>query len=195
LDVIPGRRKSLRPIIQKGGIMTRVLAIDPGARLGWAVRTHPQRVMFGTEDFSEYEGVAGRVHTKFHHWFSQFLVTVRPDVLISEAPIFRGKHSEYLYGFSVLMTMSAFERGMVIERVNLMTVKAQIANHGRAEKERMIRAVRELGYPVETEHEADAVAILLFRERRRPEDIPNKVGQIVNVKPRVLNRLRRRRSA
>lgn len=172
--------------------ITKVLTLDQGACTGWSIRTRPDRVMSGTEDFSQYAGVDGRVHHHYERWLEGFLRTIRPQVVTSEAPIFRGYNSEYLYGFSVILQKLCFEMQIRTERVNLSTVKKAISNHGHADKERMIQAVRQLGYDVRDEHEADAVAILLFRERQHGTAVAY-TGKTISLSTNHLTRQKRAR--
>ena len=172
--------------------MQRTLAIDPGANMGWAYRLTPKKVIFGTQDFSIYAGVDGRAHAEFYKWFESFLYTAKPEIVVSEAPIFRGKYSEYLYGFSVIITMLCHAHKIPMERVHLMTIKKTITGHGGADKNKMIASVRELGFAAETEHEADALAILTFKEKHSGEQ-KEFTGKVVSLKASALNRIRRKK--
>lgn len=171
--------------------MQRVLAIDPGAHCGWAIRLN-KKVMFGTEDFSVFAGVDGRAHSKFHSWFSGFLYACQPELVISEAPIFQGKNSEYLYGFSVILQMLCHERKIPTERVHLATIKKSITGHGDADKAAMIAAIRCLGHDPDDDHQADALALLTFKERFSGDQLPF-TGKTVSLKPSMLNTIKRRR--
>jgi Holliday junction resolvasome RuvABC endonuclease subunit len=170
----------------------KILAIDPGANFGWALRITKTRVMHGTEDFAKYAGVDGRAHRRFYDWLDDFLYTAKPELIVSEAPIFRGKYSEYLYGFSVIIAMLAFKHRIPTERVHLMTIKKSITGSGKAEKQDMIAAVRALGYNPATEHEADALAILIFKERHSADQQPF-TGKAISLKPNLLNTIKRRK--
>lgn len=172
--------------------MQRILTIDPGAEFGWAVRVSSHKVMYGTENFKEYAGVDGRAHAKFHQWFDDFLRVVKPEIVVSEAPIFRGKYSEYLYGFHVIIAMLCYRHKIATERAHLATIKKSISGDGHADKAKMILSVSQLGYSPETEHEADALAILIFKERNSAEQKPF-MGKAISLKPRLLNTIRRRK--
>jgi crossover junction endodeoxyribonuclease RuvC len=173
--------------------MKRVLAIDPGSHLGWAIRL-PKKVLFGMEDFSQFAGVDGRAHAKFEDWFSGFLYACQPEIVVSEAPIFRGTNSEYLYGFSVIIQKLCYQRKIPTERVHLATIKKSISGDGHADKEKMIRAVQQLGFHPEDEHQADALAILIFKERHSA-DQQEFTGKTISLKPRALNTIRRKKKA
>lgn len=172
--------------------MQRILTIDPGANCGWAVRTRPNRVMFGTEDFTKYAGVDGRVHDYFYRWFEGFLATVQPERVVIEAAIFRGANSEYLYGFANIITMLCYRRSIPLEKVAISTAKKHITGKGDADKSRVMKCIRDLGYDIETDHEADALAILHFREAQ-PDAMNTKyTGKTVQLKSTALNRIKRR---
>lgn len=172
--------------------MIRALCIDPGAALGWAIRITKTKVMYGTEDFKQFTGVDGRVHWKFYQWFDDFLRAAKPTHIVSEAPIFRGVNSEYLYGFHIIISMLCFRHNITPVRVHLATIKKSITGHGGADKEAMIAAVKRLGYSPETEHEADALGILIFHERNS-ERMGEFTGKTISLKPRTLNTIRRAR--
>jgi crossover junction endodeoxyribonuclease RuvC len=173
--------------------MKRVLAIDPGANFGWAIRL-PKKVMFGTEHFDQFAGVDGRAHAKFDDWLGRFLYASKPEIIVSEAPIFRGVNSEYLYGFSSILQMHAFRMNIPTYRVNLMTIKASVAGHGHADKERMIAAMRELGYDPGDEHQADALAILTFYERNNA-GMEEFKGKTISLKRSALNTIKYKKKA
>jgi crossover junction endodeoxyribonuclease RuvC len=169
--------------------MQRVLAIDPGSHIGWALR-NGAKTYYGTEDFSKFSGVDGRVHSKFTVWLRSFLEASKPELIVIEAAIFRGANSEYLYGFAVIAIMLAFERGIPIQKAHLSAVKKYISGDGRADKAAVIKAVSALGYSPNTDHEADALAILHFQQSHAA-DVAIKPGRVVSVRPRALNRIKR----
>lgn len=150
--------------------MSGTMYIDPGANFGFAFRLPSGRAMYGTEDFGKFNTEPGRAHLEFYKWLDSFLYSATPDLIVSESPIFRGKYSEYLYGFSVIIGMLCQKHGIIARRVNLMTVKASVAGSGRADKNRIMRCMRDLGYHPDTEHEADALAIMVYCERHSGKD-------------------------
>lgn len=171
--------------------MQRVLTIDPGSHVGWAMR-NGAKVYYGTEDFSKFAGVDGRVHSKFRAWLEQFLYATKPELIIIESAIFRGGNSEFLYGFAVITIMLAFEHNIPMQKVHLSTVKKHITGAGNADKAAVMKAIADLGYSPETDHEADALAILHFQQSHTAETVAE-VGKVASLKPRVLNRIKRKR--
>jgi len=177
----------------------RILTIDPSTHVGWAFFAPDlKRPIFGSKDFSAFAGVDGRVHSHFLRWLREHVGNARPDVIVIESPFFRGGNSEFLYGFFNLAALVAFEGFMFgkhsiqLEKIHLAHAKKHFTGRGNATKEEMIQAARNLGYHVQNDHEADALAILHFKMTHTADHIVSQ-AKTVSLKPRALNTLTRKR--
>lgn len=176
----------------------RILTIDASSHVGWAYSSPDfAQPIFGSKDFREYAGVDGRVHYKYMQWLREHIRTAEPDVIVIESPFFRGANSEFLYGFSTITAMCAFEGGwkhqpIQLEKIHLSHAKKHVTGRGDADKEAVMRAVQDLGFAIRNDHEADAVAIMQFKLAHTANHTESP-GKTVSLRPRVLNALARRR--
>lgn len=101
----------------------------------------------------------------FARWFRKWL-DAHPDYDVAfERPFCRGQAAtRFLWGMAAHIESIAEAAGRACVDANLMTVKKFITGSGKAEKEDMIAAVRDFGYTGNDEHEADALAGLLYVE-------------------------------
>lgn len=178
----------------------RIFTIDPSTHVGWAFSSPDlKRPIFGSKDFSEYSGVDGRVHSEFRKWLIHQLEAAEPEVVVVESPFFRGKNSEFLYGFFNIIAMVAYEGGwwskrqpIQCEKIHLAHAKKHVTGRGDADKKQVITAITQLGYSVTNDHEADALAMLHFK-LAHTADHQHSPGKTVSLQPRTLNRLKRQR--
>lgn len=173
--------------------MECTLAIDPGTHVGWAI-SKAGRVFYGSKDFTDFKGVDGRVHSMFLEWLRHMIWKASPTQIVIEQPFFRGANSQYLYGFSTLVIMLAYEKNIAVEFGHLSHIKKHITGSGSATKEQVITAIKNLGYSPEDDHTADAIALLHFKMTQNP-DAYRASGKVVSIKPRALNRIKQRKRA
>lgn len=145
--------------------MKRTLAIDPGTHLGWALRHHG-KILYDTKSFTSKK-CEGQIHAELYDWLSAFLKKTRPEEVVIEAAFFRGANSQFLYGFPVIVGLLCWRLSTPVIKVSATTVKKHLTGKGSAAKGEMEAAVRELGFAPRTDHEADAIAILRWREMCR----------------------------
>lgn len=143
--------------------MTAALAIDPGNCTGWALAEDgrvPSR--WGTWRLTLKHGRGGRLHQLEQH--IQALHAEHGIGAIAYEEPFVGKFSSAcmpLAAMAGVVTLFAARLGLPCFGYEPGEVKNAVGLSGRASKQEMMARVRALGFAVETEHEADAVACLL----------------------------------
>ncbi len=143
----------------------KILALDLGATLGWAVVKDPEcRVLnYGEVRFN---GDRGYRLWRFQDWLHRKVYEFSPDVLIFERPFCRGLHAtRSLWGMAGVAEAEAHGQGVTSLDIVPTTLKKWATGSGRADKELMIQAAEVLIYPDERtlrEHEADAIILGLY---------------------------------
>lgn len=144
--------------------MTTLLAIDPGNATGIAFRRADGAVMFRTW---KLEGVGGGRIIQLDGRLNALHSAERFDRVSYEQPFFSKKFptaAEPLLDLTGHIKFWAASRGIPYTAYAVAEIKRAVAS-GRADKRTMIERVRLLGYAVNTDHEADAVAQLLLAMR------------------------------
>lgn len=143
--------------------MTALLAIDPGSFTGWAVGAG-DAIMFGTWKLrlTLRGGRGGRLLQLEQHIEAANDRHALGRVVFEEPYVGRfAAPALSLGGMVAVVQLWAARRGVPCHGFQPREIKAGIAS-GRASKAEMIARVRALGYPVEDEHQADAVALALL---------------------------------
>jgi len=144
-----------------------MLAFDIAQVTGWA-RRYEGVITFGTRDFSEYGydiAVQGRM---MREWFAEIMDEYEPSEITIELPFFHPKHpltGARLYCLVHECHRTAELRNIPRSEYTPLEIKKFLTGKAyKVTKQDMMEAVRKLGHNIETEHEADAVALLLLRE-------------------------------
>jgi len=145
----------------------QILALDQGTSSGWAF-TKNGKVAYGTKQCHSVAGNDGVVFDEFERWLDHMVLNAAPDIIVFETPIFRGKRSIYLHGFSCLIYLVAHRRKIPVLEVHLATSKKNITGKGNASKDEVIASITGHGFKPATDHEADALALLLYSMKRQP---------------------------
>lgn len=146
-----------------------ILALDISLNVGWALGAAGEQIAFGTRIFKGISGDDARVGRRFRAWVDEFLAEKKPAAVVIERPFLRGDSSWLLFGM-------AWEAHRAAECLNIPrydyapnTIKKFMTGDGRAKKPQMVQAARLRGYNVGTDHEADAIALLLCHAASRPK--------------------------
>lgn len=137
-----------------------ILALDISLKTGWA-RYHDGVIKFGTENFKEFAYDSAFLSKNFRKWLDRVISWNEIDTLIIERPFFRGAASWHLSGMAWDVHCVAFEHGVQRFEYAPTTIKKFITGSGKATKNQMMRAIYKMGYEIKTDHEADAVALIL----------------------------------
>lgn len=166
--------------------MARILALDLGTYAGWALGSDENAndatgvcslMMRGSWDFSfaKKDVTKGRRHfdgggpryTKFIERLDKLHAAVPFErVVFEEVRRHKGVIAAQIYG-GLMATLQAWcerqEPPIPYEGVAVQAIKKFATGKGNAGKIEMMEAVAALGYPCDTDDEADAVALLLMK--------------------------------
>ena len=150
-----------------------ILALDISLNTGWALGAAGCNA-FGTRVFSGLNGDDIRVGRRFKAWVDSMLDEHKPEALALERPFYKHRGPSFLLiGLNWEAQRSAEERGIARVEYSVQSIKSHLAGDARADKPAMVKAARLRGYNVGTDHEADAIGILLLHQHKtRPIDEP-----------------------
>ncbi len=141
-----------------------MLTLDLGTVTGWAIRTPDGQITSGTMSFrpGRYEG-GGMRYLRFRRWITELKNTTGDleAVYFEEVRNHRGTDAAHIYG-GFLGTLTAWCEHYQIpySGVPVGTIKKHITGRGNAKKGEVMTAVRRLGFQVDDDNEADALALL-----------------------------------
>lgn len=170
----------LYPAVLRAG----VLALDLSSSVGWSRTTRDgvlawpsdkpgtsliaplprPPVDYGTVRLGELKSHGHRGNV-FDGWLNEELCERGQGfVIIEEAiPSHRSRNraaNELALGLRMIAHSAAARHGAFIREVNVVAVKAWFTGRTHAKKPEMMAAAEALGWPVRTDHEADALAVL-----------------------------------
>lgn len=123
----------------------KILALDLGRKLGWAVWCE-NRLCCGVHELApKGAGLYGVTHA-FTLWLKEKLEGASTQVVAYERPYRQHRHvrgaaaTEILLGMSGIVAGLAQEAGASVRSYATVTLKARVAGHGRASKDAMKRA-------------------------------------------------------
>lgn len=154
--------------------MPSLLSLDCSTNVGWSFWTSADAVprcgtwkappSWSIEDY-------GKRFKAFHDWLCDMVTTMQPDMLAFEGPVIPRagmrdlKTSEHimrtLIGLVSVAELIANLRGIRCFEVHVSTAKISLAGNGRADKNDMVIAAVNRGWPVANDHEADSCAVAL----------------------------------
>jgi Holliday junction resolvasome RuvABC endonuclease subunit len=164
----------------------RILALDPGHKLGWAVDGEaPGSLITGTEILPGKAPDNGKTFLHFEDWLFDMIDVHKPNVLAWEAPIIFGgaKGSttptnhfaiHFAIGIASIAELAGERTGLDCWQAPLMTVRHHFCGDGKAKKDAVYDKCLEMGWPVKGLDAADATAIwdLCAHVYRRDKLIP-----------------------
>ena len=158
----------------------KVLAIDLGTRMGWAIGTGTgTTAQFGTVDFKLRANESrGARFLKFQTWLETTLERERIDIIAFEdVRAHRGVLAAHIYGGFQAILFSLSERFQIpCKGLAVTTIKKSLTGTGRATKQQMIEAAKARGFAVGEDHDAaDAIGVLVTARQRL---IPDQDGFI-----------------
>lgn len=147
-----------------------ILALDLGTHTGYAVMPHGGPIASGAIDLSprRFEG-GGMRYLRFRRWLDEMNTAIGPlvQIVFEEVRHHTGVDAAHVYG-GLLATMAAWaeEKEIPFEPVPVGTWKKALTGKGNASKDDVMGVVIDLGFPVKTFDEADAVGIALWADGR-----------------------------
>lgn len=146
-----------------------ILAVDPGIKLGWALRIpHADIFESGVQIFDLKRGESpGMRWLSFRAWLEKIKTNgLKPDLVVFEMVHHRGgAATEIAHGFVTrLQEFSAKEQSEYFS-VHSATLKKWATGSGRAEKKEMIAAAQlRTGRDIRDDNEADAILLLYYAQ-------------------------------
>jgi crossover junction endodeoxyribonuclease RuvC len=160
----------------------KILAIDPGSKLGWCTN-RDSRLEWGTEDFRVRNGESsGNRWLRFGRWLRETtwapsLSSPLVDLVVYERAQFMPKAraaGEIAAGFTTRIEELCEQYGIPLQPVHVTTLKKFATGKGNAGKEAMVEAAARRLYDTSkawspncqlTEHEADALWLYWYAEQ------------------------------
>ncbi len=144
-----------------------LLALDLGTTTGWALCAPGSPITHGSVSFKpqRFEG-GGMRYLRFRRWLTELKATVDAPqglgaVYFEEVRRHLGVDAAHAYGgFLATLTAWCEHHQIPYQGVPVATIKRHATGSGAAGKSVVIAAMRERGYPVSDDNEADALAIL-----------------------------------
>jgi hypothetical protein len=143
-----------------------ILALDLATTTGWALRTIDGEILSGTVSFkpSRYDG-GGIRYLRFRAWLDSMARDAARIGAIHYEEVRRHLSTDaaHVHG-GLLATLTGWceQNAIAYQGVPVGTIKRFIAGKGNADKQAVITSVRERGFDLTDDNEADAIAILLW---------------------------------
>lgn len=149
----------------------RILALDLGTRMGWAMMADG-RIKSGTAHFApgKLQGPGAR-YLKLRSWLADTKYSAGQsfDLVVVERVINHvSAHSAHVYGGMLAHVQAWCEHHqMPLEEFSPGTIKKFATGKGNATKDEMIQSAKDAGYHPQDDNEADAIALLRMTIRNR----------------------------
>lgn len=141
-------------------MMNSILTLDLGATVGWAHGFDLEQggtAYYGTLKF---DGDRPRRLSTLYNWAHKVCTMKVIDVVVYERPFCRGMAAtRSLWGMAGVVEAAATAAGAAVVDVELNRIKKYTGVKGRTKP---LDWARKKGYNIETDHEADALALLHY---------------------------------
>ena len=145
--------------------MKRVLCLDLGVKLGWALLNADGSMGSGCLNLQPER--THRKGLKFLH-LQKFLSALPKIDAVYFEQVFahKGVHAAHAYGGYLAIVMAWCEsKGIKCKGIGVQQIKFAVTNNYRAQKADVIEAVEKLGHMPMDDNEADAIAILHYVQK------------------------------
>lgn len=139
-----------------------ILALDLGSSTGWALKSPDMPICFGHQRFvpGRFEG-GGMRFLKFKNWLTEMKGPGLGAIYFEEVRRHLGVDAAHCYGgFLAVLTSWCEHHQIPYMGVPVGTIKRHATGKGNADKHAMLLAARAKHSRVETDDEADAIALL-----------------------------------
>ncbi len=142
-----------------------ILTLDLGTTTGFAILKNGN-ITHGFVVFKpqRFEG-GGMRYLRFNKWLDEILSLIGTidAVYFEEVRRHLGVDAAHAYGgFLAHLTAFCEERKIPYSGVPVGTIKKHVTGRGNASKKEIVEAVNKLGYAVNDDNQADAIALLLY---------------------------------
>lgn len=147
-------------------MINKILSIDLGTSMGWAIKKSDGSIEHGVESFklSRFDG-GGVRFLKFKRWLTEIKSQFDgiDAVFYEKVRNHNGIDAAQVYGgFLAHLTAWCEHHGIPYQGIDVGTIKKSATGKGNASKQDMINAVIELGYVPHTDDDADALCLLHY---------------------------------
>ncbi|SSW64331.1 hypothetical protein AVE30378_01033 [Achromobacter veterisilvae] len=147
------------------GLNINILALDLGAKTGWALRRRDAALLHGTEDFTPRASWApGQKWQRFRAWLSATIMHHNITQIAFEDVKRHGSGqvlAAHAYGgFRAMLEMVADQHCITLVPLGVGQIKKHWTGSGVAKKDAMVTQAKARGYRVLDDNNADALAIL-----------------------------------
>ena len=162
----------------------KILALDIGCKMGWAIGLGVGDVVSGTKEFrnGRHEG-GGMRWLQFREWLAHMHDKHGPldAIFYEEVRRHEGVDAAHAYGgFQAHLAAWCEASSVPYQGVPVGTIKKAATGKGNAGKAVMIAAMRARGYQPGDDNEADALALLICQDQRQDSEINAKVAAAVD---------------
>ncbi|MBF0461679.1 MAG: hypothetical protein HQL87_09810 [Magnetococcales bacterium] len=143
--------------------MDTLLALDLGAKTGWALRMRDGTIMHGARNFKSVNADgAGMVFLRFKRWLDDLAGDRCPaQVWFEDVKRHIGTAPAHAFGgFRAVLAMWCETNQIPYEGVGVSEVKKHATGRGNASKDMVLAAMREKGFEPVDDNAADALAVL-----------------------------------
>ena len=148
-----------------------VLALDLGAKTGWALHGSDQAITSGTNEFKNDRWQGGGMRfLRFKLWLTEIkqMAGGLDALFIEEVRRHAGTDASHAYGgWLAILTAWCEHHQIPYEAIPVGTIKRHATGKGNANKDAMITAARSRGFDPIDDNEADALALLGWAQEHR----------------------------
>lgn len=164
-DAAPRRANAGSTVVPELGANVNILALDLGAKTGWALRRRDAVLLHGTKDFTPRASWApGQKWQRFRAWLSATVMHHNITQIAFEDVKRHGPGqvlAAHAYGgYRAMLEMVADQHNVHLVPVGVGTIKKHWTGKGTADKAAMLAQAKARGFRPETDNDADALAIL-----------------------------------
>lgn len=143
----------------------RIIALDIALHTGYAIGDGTvENTVFGTVSFHKFKKDSAVLGRRFSEWLGEKIEECAPGIIVVEKPFFRGAASWALSGLVWEAHREAEFNDISRAEYAPTMIKKHVTGDGRAGKDEIITTIRNLGFSVKNDHEADAVGLLLLHK-------------------------------
>lgn len=143
----------------------KILAFDLATNSGWVAGDGSIKPVVGHFRLPPTGHDVGAFLCGARDYYNALIDRFQPDVVLFEMPVLGAvvtvAVTRKLHGMAGMLEVVCRDRGVPCYEVSPATAKKRLTGSGRARKADMLQAARRLGLTIETEDEADAVAVWL----------------------------------
>lgn len=164
-DASPRRANAGSTVVSAPGLNVNILALDLGAKTGFALRRRDATLLHGTEDFTPRASWGpGQKWLRFRSWLSA-TITEHNITQIAFEDVKRHGPGQVLAahaygGFRAMLEMVADQHRVTLIPFGVGQIKKHWTGSGVAKKDEMVMQAKVRGYRAVDDNNADALAIL-----------------------------------